>query len=166
MHDDGSQAELRRMIDEVVAVEGPISTELLLRRVREAWGVGRAGVRIRASYDKAVKTLRLRGRLVEPEKGFLMVKDGDPNGVRVPDNDDPATRRAIDDVPSTELCTAIEHVVADAIQVGRDELTQAVARLYGWNRRGSEIGAALDRAVTRLLRAERLARDGAYFKLP
>lgn len=166
MHDPGAQAELRRMIEEVVAVEGSISRELLLRRVREAWGVGRAGSRIRDAFDQAIKTLHTRGRLIKPEKGYVMLLDGDQNRVRIPDSEDPATRRSVDEVPSTELRAAIEHVVFDAMQAGRDELTQAVARLYGWNRRGSEIGAALDRAVAYLLRMERLVRDGSYFRLP
>ena len=52
-----------------------------------------------------------------------------------------------------------------AIQVERDELTQAVARLYGWNRRGSEIGQALDRAVADLVRMRRLTNQGSYLCL-
>jgi len=38
MHLPEAQYDLRRMIVEVVEVEGPIEDELLLRRVREAWG--------------------------------------------------------------------------------------------------------------------------------
>jgi hypothetical protein len=166
MHDLWAQADLRRMIEEVVATEGPISRELVLRRIREAWGVGRAGSRIRDAFDKAVRTLKSRGSLLEPEKGQLMLEGADPNRVRIPDAENPATRRSIDEVPSTELRTAIEYVVRDAMQVSRDELTQAVARLYGWNRRGREIGAALDRAITYLLRMKRLARDGSYLRIP
>jgi very-short-patch-repair endonuclease len=166
MHDPSAQPDLRRMIEEVVVVEGPVSRELVLRRLREAWGVGRTGSRIRVAFDQAVKALRTRGRLVESEKGFLMVDGSDPNRVRLPDGDDLTTRRRIDEVPETELRAAIEYVVLEAMHVGRDELTQAVARLYGWNRRGSEIGPALERAVTYLLRKKRIERDGAYLRLP
>ena len=47
-----------------------------------------------------------------------------------------------------------------------DELTFVVARLYGWNQRGSDIAAALDRSVTYLLRMKRLERDGEYLGIP
>ena len=165
MHEYGAQADFRRMIEEVVDVEGPVSRELVLRRVRESWGVGRAGARIREAFDEAIKTLRARGRIVESEPGFLMVKDGDASRVRIPDADNPNTRRPIDEVPNTELRAAIEAVVADAMQAGRDELTFAVARLYGWNRRGSDIAAALDRTVTYLIRMKRLAREDQYLRI-
>jgi len=166
MHEYSAQADLRRMIEEVVEVEGPLSRELVLRRVREAWGVGRAGSRIRDSFEDAIRTLRARGRIVESEPGYLMIKDGDPNRVRIPDADNPSTRRSIAEVPGTELRAAIERVVEDAIHAGRDELTLAVARLYGWNRRGADIAAGLERAVTYLLRMKRLERDGVYLRRP
>lgn len=166
MHDYGAKGDLRRMIEEVVEVEGPVSREVVLRRVREAWGVGRAGSRIRDSFDEAVKTLRGRGRIAESEPGYLMMADGDPNRVRIPDPDDPSTRRSIAEVPATELRAAIERVVADAVHAGRDELTFAVARLYGWNRRGADIAAGLERAVTYLLRMKRLEREGEYLRTP
>ncbi len=166
MHDYGAKADLRRMIEEVVDVEGPVSREVVLRRVREAWGVGRAGARIRDSFDEAVKTLRGRGRIAESEPGYLMIADGDPNRVRIPDPDDRNTRRSIAEVPATELRAAVERVVADATHAGRDELTFAVARLYGWNRRGTDIAAGLERAVTYLLRMKRLEREGEYLRTP
>jgi hypothetical protein len=166
IHDPTAQPDLRRMIEEVVSVEGPVSGEVVLRRIRDAWGVGRSGSRIRDAFDKAVKSLRTRGRIEECEKGFLMLAGGDPNRVRLPDAGELSTRRRIDEVPASELRAAIEYVVMEAMQVGRDELTQAVARLYGWNRRGSEIGPALERAVTYLLRQKRIARDGDYLRLP
>lgn len=165
MHDYAAQSDLRRMIEEVVAVEGPVAREVVLRRVREAWGVGRAGSRIRAAFDEAVKTLRSRGRVVESEKGFLMMEGADPTRVRVPDADDPTTRRAIAEVPVSELRAAILGIVGDAIHAGRDELTFAVARLYGWNRRGTDISTALERAVTYLLQMKRLTRDGDYLRI-
>jgi hypothetical protein len=166
MHDPAARSDLVRMIEEVVVVEGPISHELLLRRVREAWGVGRAGSRIRDAFDGAIQILRRRNRIVESDKGFWMLLHGDAGRVRTPDAEIPATRRSIDEVPPSELRVAIEWVVSDAIKAGRDELTYTVARLYGWNRRGSDIGAALDRAVKYLLWAKRLVRDGDYLRLP
>jgi hypothetical protein len=165
MHDYAAQADLRRMIEEVVAVEGPVAREVVLRRVREAWGVGRAGSRIRSSFDDAVKMLRSRGRVIESEKGFLMMEGADPARVRVPNADDPTTRRGVAEVPVSELRAAILGIVGDAIHAGRDELTFAVARLYGWNRRGTDISNALERAVTYLLRMKRLVRDGEFLRL-
>jgi hypothetical protein len=165
MHDPSGQADLRRLIQQVVLAEGPVSRELVLRRVREAWGVQRAGSRIRGAFDIAIRSLTGQGLLVAQDRDFLMVPGGNPDRVRVPTDDD-ETRRRIDEVPPAELRAAIEYVVRDAIQAGRDELTQTVARLYGWNRRGNEIGPALERAVTYLLRMKRLEKNGEYLQVP
>ena len=164
MHDPTAQADLRRLTQQVVVIEGPVSRELALRRVREAWGVQRAGSRIRHAFDKAVRSLTGPGLLVVHDRVFLMVPGADPARVRVP-TDDEQTRRRVDEVPATELRAAIELTVRDAIRAERDELTQAVARLYGWNRRGSDIGQALDRAMTYLLRMKRLKRNGSYLEI-
>jgi hypothetical protein len=93
-----------------------------------------------------------------------MLPGADPARVRVPTDDD-ETRRRVDEVPATELRAAIELTVRDAIHAERDELTQAVARLYGWNRRGNDIEQALDRAVTYLLRMKRLQKQGDYLRV-
>jgi hypothetical protein len=69
-------------------------------------------------------------------------------------------------VPKLELALAVQHLVEDARRVSRDELTFQVARLFGWNRRGSDIAAALDRAVDKLLRDGVLQSDGQYVKVP
>ena len=57
MHQPEAQPDLRRWIVEIVEVEGPIEDDLLLRRLREAWGVGRAGHRIREAFETALKNL-------------------------------------------------------------------------------------------------------------
>lgn len=165
MHDPSAQADLRRLIQKVVAAEGPVSRELVLRRVRESWGVQRAGSRIREAFATAVRSLTSQGLLVAQDRDFLMVPESDPARVRVPTEND-ETRRRVDEVPAVELRAAIELTVRDAIRVERDELTYAVARLYGWNRRGSDIGQALDRAVTYLLRMKRLEKQGDYLRVP
>jgi hypothetical protein len=164
MHDPAAQSDLRRLVQQVVVAEGPVSREVVLRRVREAWGVGRAGARIREAFEKAVKTLSGQGHLVTHDRDFLMAPGADPNRVRVPTEDE-ETRRRVDEVPASELRAAIEYTVRDAIRAERDELTQAVARLYGWNRRGKDIERALEKAVTYLLRMERLESEGAYLRV-
>ena len=55
-------------------------------------------------------------------------------------------------IPRTEAKLAVWHIIDDARRVSRDELTHEVSRLFGWNRRGPDIAAALDGAVDALVR--------------
>jgi hypothetical protein len=51
-------------------------------------------------------------------------------------------------------------MAADALAAPKDELTDAVAHIFGWRRRGVDITAVLDRAVRRLITDGRLRRAG------
>ena len=154
---------MRRMILEVVVAEGPILDSLVLRRVREAWGVGRAGKRIRDAFDVAVAALARRSEIQKTGNGFLAVSEDQLAAVRVPGSD-PDARRSVEEIPRSELKLAVLHLVRDARRVSRDELTFQVARLFGWNRRGPEIAAGLDGAVDELVRDGEVAEDNGYLK--
>jgi hypothetical protein len=151
------------MIIEVVEVEGPVRDELVLRRVRESWGVGRAGHRIREAFNKAVAALGQRGDIKKVERRFLALNEDKLAAVRVPGSD-PTARRDVDEVPPAELKLAVDHLVREARRVSRDELTFEVARLFGWNRRGPDIAAALGSAVDALIRDRTIGEDGDYLK--
>jgi very-short-patch-repair endonuclease len=163
MHVPEAQADLRRMILEVVAVEGPVLDELVLQRVREAWGVGRAGHRIRDAFWGEVLALSRRGAIEDVEEGFLASAENQLTNVRVP-GDEADGRRGVNEVPRAELKLAVLNLTRDAQRVSRDELTSAVARLFGWNRRGGDIAAALDAALNELVRAGEIVEDGEYLR--
>jgi very-short-patch-repair endonuclease len=164
MHTPEALRDLQRMILEVVEVEGPIEDELLLRRIREAWGVGRSGHRIRENFDYAVRILVQRQAVTRFESSFTCAHAGQLRVVRVVGDDD-AGLRSVAQVSQLELMTAIRNLVEDAHRVSRDELTREVSRLFGWLRRGPDIAPALDQAVERLIQNDTLIEDEGFLKL-
>jgi very-short-patch-repair endonuclease len=158
MHTPEARVELSRMIMEVVDVEGPIQDGLLLERIRESWGVGRAGSRIRDNLRRTVDFLTQRGE-VQVAGRFIELKGQTLETVRVPGSD-PQASRTVAEVPPAELELAVQNVLADAHGGTPDELTLAVALLFGWNRRGPDIAAALDAAVDALVRQGHITEDG------
>lgn len=128
------------MILEVVSGEGPVAAELALRRVRESWGMNRAGNRARSAFDTAVRALRRRGEIVVAD-GFLALASQSAVIVRGGDKDDPATIRAISEIPPSELQEAIIRFVREVHPITEDELTARVAGVFGWSRRGSDIAS-------------------------
>jgi REase_MTES_1575/Protein of unknown function (DUF4011)/AAA domain/Protein of unknown function (DUF3320) len=161
MHQPEAQWPLRQAIKDVVTTEGPVLDALVLRRVREAWGVGRAGRRIRDAFDTAVRALVRAGSVTLDRHGFLSLQETTIETVRIP-GDNPEARRSADEIPPDELRLAVINLARDARRVRREELTFEVARLFGWNRRGADITAALDRALDALQRARQLNEDREY----
>ena len=158
IHRPEAQVELKAMVAQVVKGEGPVSQEVVLRRVRQAWGVGRAGHRVRSAFDKAVARLISAGEIKRADRSFLDTPSRRDIAVRPP-GDNPDAQRSIDEVPPIELQEAVHQLVKDALSVDRDELSREVARLFGWNRRGSDISATLDDAIDDLIEADVLQEE-------
>ena len=141
-------------------MRSPVSYETALARLRGAAGVRRAGARIRARFDQAVSTLKRRGTIRVDRRKFLWVSSHRDSVVRVPDEGDPSTRRTVEDVAREEMKLAVQLLLGDALTAGRDELTVRTARLFGWTRRGPDIGKALNQAVTALVKDGSVVWDG------
>jgi very-short-patch-repair endonuclease len=152
-------------VAEIVEVESPISFEIALGRLKEAGGVARAGRRIREVFETAVSTLKRRGTIRIDRRRFLWRSSGREVSVRIPLDDEPATIRKVSDVPPEEIRLAVLGLLTDAITAERDELTASTARLFGWSRRGADIGRALDQAVTLLIRENLVTRDGQLLRI-
>jgi very-short-patch-repair endonuclease/ribosomal protein S7 len=158
MHMPEARSDLRRLIETVVRFEGPVHEERVLQSVRRAWGNDRAGSRMREAFSRAVRDLTRSG-IERDHAGFLKTKFSKADEVRVP-TDDPETRREVRHVPSEELGLAVVRFVAEAHAVSRDELSMRIARLFGWQRRGPDIQAALEDVVGALLAEGRLRATG------
>jgi transcription elongation GreA/GreB family factor/very-short-patch-repair endonuclease len=159
MHLPDAGPDIRRMVMEVVDVEAPVAIDLALRRVREAWGAGSAGPRIQANFQAQLERLRQEGR-IRMVGDFIWTAAGDLEHVRTPEPGLPDAERRIDHVPPQELDVAMAHVAAEAVAATADQLTESVARLFGWKRRGPDISAALAASVQRLVAAGRLEEAG------
>ncbi len=139
--------ELRRMVAEVVELEGPVHQEVVLERVREAWPAGRLTEGRRYNFALQLRRLQREGAIEENE-GFLRLPGQRPEAVRIPDPGDPATRRRPGQIPADELDLALKRLVAESPNAGEEALVEAVARLFGWE--GDAARAALGPALARL----------------
>lgn len=162
MHLPEARGQLRRLIEQVVRQEGPVHEDRVLQTVRRAWGVGRAGNRIRDAFDWAVHDLTRAG-LQRDGDGFLSTKFSQLRVVRVP-TDDSDTQREARHIPRAELQLAVSGIVREANTVAHDEVSIHVARLFGWRRRGPDVRAALEEAIDALIRDGALVDDGEYLR--
>ncbi len=163
MHQPEAQDLLRKLIAWAVQMEGPVHEERVLRAVRTAWGVGRAGSQIQRAFNQAVRDLVHGGHLEREEPGFLGVPSTALNTVRVP-TDNPNSQREANHVPPRELRLAISRIVREAHAITPEEVSVRVARLFGWKRRGHDVRAALDEATKTLTDSGELVLDGGHLK--
>ncbi len=163
MHTAEAGPDIRRMIMEVVEVEAPVAIELVLRRIREAWRVGAAGGRIQANFTQQMEQLRRAGR-IRVIGDFIWAPSDDLEHARTPEPRQPETERRVEHVPPQELDVAMAHVAAEAVAASADQLTESVARVFGWRRRGPDISDALAASLQRLIAAGSLEEAGGALR--
>ena len=136
---------MRRLIEEVVAFEGPVHVSILELRLRDAWKIGRIGAAIREIWQKSLKTASVETR----EEFFYGLPDQQAR-VRVSGEQE----RSVNQVAIEELAQAMDQLVVDALAISAAELFTAIARIYGWTRTGSEIQSRLEEALKAALEWE------------
>lgn len=157
MHEPEARNEFRRLVESVVIQEGPVHRDRVLRLVREAWGVGRAGARIATAFDGILLSLKAKG-IRQDRSGFLWTSDDELLNVRVPTDDEDSNRR-VSEVPREELVLAVERFIADAQPIAKGDIVEHVARIFGWRRVGPEIRDKIEKAIAALQRKGSVTRS-------
>jgi very-short-patch-repair endonuclease len=121
---------LTRLCEEVVDVEGPVHVDEIVARIRDAWGVRRAGGRIQDAVERAINAAVRQGRLAD-DLSFLSIP-GRTARVRDRSAVDSATLRKPEMLPPSELRTAILEVVDANFGATQDQIVQAISRVLGF----------------------------------
>jgi hypothetical protein len=138
----GSGHYMGDAVKAIVAAEGPVHIEILHKRLRDAWDIGRIGRIIRDNINTAILKARV------PRDGDFLLEPSVGVTVRTPTK---LCQRSISQVHDTELDLALMRVAGDAGGISQEDLTVKVARIYGWERRGSDIAAAMQERIASLL---------------
>jgi very-short-patch-repair endonuclease len=120
---------LSQLSEQVVATEGPVHFDEIVARIRDAWGRGRAGGRIREAVRRALDVSVRHGRVLKAED-FYSYPGG---GVAVRDRSaamSPSLRRP-EMFPPAEIETALLSTVSRNFGATEDQAVQAVARAFG-----------------------------------
>lgn len=133
-------------IEQVAEREGPLHTDLLIQRLREGWGIGRVGHKIRSNIDEA-----LRRAAVDVSGDFVDAHGRTEFAVRVPASDH--NPRPVAHVADQELNLALVHLLQSAGGMSTDELVTACARVFGWTRVGSDIRARLSTLIAEMIQS-------------
>lgn len=144
---------LARYVAEVVAVEQPVHTDEVVRRVARAWGAQRAGSRIRASVEKALAVAKSEGKLTAGP--FWTTPDG---VVRVRDRSavESTTLRQPANLPPAEIDLAILQSVERSVAITADEAAKAVAEALGFGALSAQLRTIVLDRVRELVSASAL----------
>lgn len=149
-------------VAQVVKVEGPVHVDIVVRRVTLGMGYSKAGARIRDAIVDAIQDLERQGKL-RVEDDFVWPDAGSSLRVRYPT--DELTTRKIEHIPFREIGLAMGLTVNDALSLLEEELLTQVARLLGFERRGSIVDSRLRSVLEALVQNDTLRRAAGRISL-
>jgi hypothetical protein len=145
---------LTQLVVEAVRVEGPVHRDHVTTRIREAWGLKRAGSRIEEvvaqSIDIAVKTQRVI------RSGEFLSEPGRQPWPRDRSNVDAIALRKAELLPPQELEVAIKQLIQRSFGATRDQVVQAVSRGLGIRSTSSQVREAIERVVETMISSSQL----------
>jgi hypothetical protein len=122
-------------IDKILRTEAPISRSLLTKRLLSAWNIGRTTSRTEKTLEEALNFIDMQ-MTRSATKTFYWLSDPEkrPVGIRIPDKNDPRTRRDADDIPTEELACCVRHIVEQQYSLSTEDLMREMARTLGFSR--------------------------------
>lgn len=143
-YDVKSDGSIRVLIEAVVSKEGPVSLDLVSRRVAEHWGVGRVTSRtvkrIEGLARKAAVTV-----VYGAESAFLWTRCQDPKTFsmfRVAGENE-SSKRDAEYLHSQEVANAALYVLEQHVSLPVADLVRETARLLGYQRTGPTVDKAM-----------------------
>jgi len=152
--------EMAGWIEAIVGDEAPVHVEEVLRRMREAQAVGRAGSRIRESFAAGVRASISIG-LCEMRGNFLYRpgQTGFPVRSRA---GFPGNYKSLDYVADEEICTAIRDQVARAYRITRSDVPKPVGTMLGFDRVTTDMAARIVDCLDAMVRGGELDCDNGW----
>jgi len=153
---------LANIIVQVVSQEAPVHAEEVLRRIREAAGIAKAGSRIRDTFDGAVR-IATSSRGIERRGDFLYVRGKKEYPLRSRYNL-PSAARKLDLVSDEEVAEALRVVVRDSYGLSKDEASAAGVRLLGFERSTGQMSDRMTAVLEAQIRKGAFHLDGGLVK--
>jgi hypothetical protein len=156
-------ARLAELVRAVVAVEGPVHEDRVMRLVARAYDIARVGSNVRQRLEAAIQRASRDGTVTR-RGDFLWPPDLTTPVVR--SLDATGAVRPIREVPPEEIAAALTAYLTHAFAISRDDLVAGVARELGYDRTGAQVGQAIAAIVDDLIAGRRLTDVGGQVRLP
>nr|MBC7613270.1 DUF3320 domain-containing protein [Pseudopedobacter sp.] len=144
-----NREKIKKQITEVIETEWPISKNLLCKRVLNAWGISRMGIRINAHFQTLFDDMG-QVPFTDGDREFFWPAYNDLMNYklyRIPKND--LEKRDADDLPSEEVSNAIKEILSHQISLSKADLIRETAKLFGYVRVGTNVEYAMSQGIAK-----------------
>lgn len=155
---------MENLVTQVIAVEGPIHLDEIVTRLREHWGLQRAGGRIRQVVARGVDSA-VRSGVVSGDGDFYTLS-GFKLSVRDRSETQSPGLRKPEMLPPSEIQQAIITFVAAHLGATEEEAITGASRLFGFKATSAQLKQLIVGAITAAEQAGMLVRQGDLLRVP
>jgi hypothetical protein len=154
-----------QQIRTVMQAEAPVMRSLLYKRIIDAWGIARTGVRIQRHLDEMLAGMNYyitRQGLEE----VLWLPGQDPDRLesfRVPEDD--GNRREAEDLPVHEVAVAAQSLVRMHFSLTEEDLVRELVRIFGYARTGTSVEQAMKEGIRTALILGKFRQEGGRYRI-
>jgi hypothetical protein len=158
-----STSEVGRLAITVVESEGPIHTEEVARRIREAFGLQKTGNRI-LNHVREALLAEARTGMISRQKEFWTIPGRHIQEVRSRRAATVQLRRAAMIAPE-EYHLAILRIIEEAVAISFEDLGVETARRFGFDRTGPELKQEISVRISELVKLRKIIHDGSKLRI-
>ena len=161
-YESRGRAVIQVQVQRIIQDEGPITGDLIIRRVAQEWGFNRVASKIKNIIESSLP-LRPEDpiRPINPTYWPTDIDAETYRHYRVADRD----VRKFEDVPVEELHNAALDILEKYITFPKDDFAAEIARCFGFSRVTQSTAAICDLAIRDLLSGGRIVADGGDYKI-
>ena len=142
-----NREKIKKQITEVIEAEWPISKNLLCKRVLNAWGISRMGIRINAHFQTLFDDMG-QVPFTDGDREFFWPSYDDLINYkiyRIPNND--LEKRDADDLPPEEVSNSIKEILSHQISLSKADLIRETAKMFGYARVGTNVEFSMSQGI-------------------
>lgn len=165
-YDFFNESYISKQLQAIVNKEGPISLNLISRRIAESWNINRVTQRVKRRIIKIIKKTDFYLEHTEYEK-FLWPSHLAPenyNEFRIPPQKG-ENPRAITDFSPKEIKNAVLYLLENSISIPKDDLMKETAKLFGFQRMGNTITQIIGKQISLLLESKLIEEQNDFIVL-
>ena len=146
-------SQLAKAVTEVVKIESPVHVDLVALRIRQLWGLKRAGTRIKNAIQASIAAAR-RDKLIYQNGDFLWAADNREIRVRC------RTEPKIEWICEDEIVEAMKFVLTSQGGMPDKSLITETVKLFGYKSAGQTVMRKMEPLL------EKLVKSGKFQILP
>jgi hypothetical protein len=150
-------------INQIMEIEAPISHELLSKKILNAWGIARLGIRLNDYLSSIYNQIKLK-KTRQAGTCFYWRADQDPENYkifRVAGKDDP--KRNVEDIPKEEIVNGILKVLMMQFSLPKNDLIKEVAIVFGYARIGDNVEEMMKLGIDHAIKKQLIIKQNDRF---